>query len=55
MQISETDLERDYVVFTEDELLRLGVSRRVFYVNSQLSADEITRRLAEFKAALRTS
>jgi len=55
MQISETDLDRDYAIFTEDDLLRLGVTRRTFYVDTQAPADELARRLAEFKAALGAS
>ena len=55
MQISETEFERDYHVFTDDKLHQLGVTRRVFYINTQLSTDEITRCLADFKAALGTS
>ncbi len=49
MQISETEFERDYAVFTEDELLRLGITRRIFYVEVSVPRDEIARRLAEFR------
>lgn len=55
MQISETKLEQDYTLFTDDELLRLGVIRQIFYVKTQSSADEIISRLAEFKTALGAS